>query len=161
MINKMLLSGQHPLLNTIKAPIYFQNPRGYEFETWMLPDVETYFQAMKCLFITQQEGRDWEECWNYVTQAGEKKKSWQEAKKRARNLKIDVVAWDRAAFGIMLMAHTAKFTQILTYQRELLRTGSKVLVEHRPDPIWGDNMDGTGLNLCGKSLMIVRDKVLS
>jgi ribA/ribD-fused uncharacterized protein len=153
----LLLSGNHPLLNFAKSPIHMQNLLGYEYLNFTYKTVEHYFQCAKALFVTDQDPRGFEEAHDYISSANE---PW-EAKQRGRLLRIDLEAWDRAAFGYMLQGQTAKFTQILIYQKELMKTGKRPLVEHRKDPIWGDNLDGTGLNLCGKSLMIVRDVVLS
>ena len=79
-----------------------------------------------------------------------------EAKALGRSIPIYADLWDMSAFQIMFEAHIAKFSQNKDANDALLATGSAKLVERRPDPIWGDNMNGTGQNLCGKSLMIVR-----
>jgi ribA/ribD-fused uncharacterized protein len=152
----LLLSGNHALLNFIKSPIDMPNFYGFEHPSFRYKTVEHYFQCAKTLFITEKEPRTFEQAHDWIAQA---KDSW-EAKQRGRLIHIDLEAWDRAAFGFMLAGHTAKFTQILVYQKELLKTGTRMLIEHRKDPIWGDNMDGSGLNLCGRSLMIVRDRIL-
>lgn len=56
----------------------------------------------------------------------------------------------------MLQCNLAKYTQNLECKDWLLSTLGRHLVEHRRDPIWGDNMDGTGENLLGKTLELVR-----
>src|ERR1700722_3253261 len=65
------------------------------------------------------------------------------------------VAWDTQFAPIaMLTCNLAKFRQNQHCRDWLIATGTHALVEHRPDPIWGDNMDGTGMNLLGKTIMI-------
>jgi hypothetical protein len=61
------------------------------------------------------------------------------------------------SFASMVVACGAKFAQHPDLAEQLLGTGSRPLTEHRPDPIWGDNLDGTGRNLLGLVLMVVRD----
>ena len=76
-----------------------------------------------------------------VSLHGERKKYWDE----------------QMAWTAMFQVNTAKYAQHEYCREWLLGTGDALLVEHRPDPIWGDNMDGTGRNQLGKILMIVRE----
>ena len=67
--------------------------------------------------------------------------------------------WDHGrSFFAMLTANRAKFAQHRDLRQTLLATGSRLLIEHRPDPIWGDNLDGTGRNWLGLVLMLVREE---
>lgn len=87
----------------------------------------------------------------------------QAAKRLGREVPMDeedIEFWDMQAAPVaMLEANLAKFTTHEHCREFLVKTGRRPLVEHRPDPIWGDNMDGTGLNLLGKILEVVRERV--
>jgi len=62
----------------------------------------------------------------------------------------------------MRCALRCKFAQNGTLKNLLLSTKGRVLVEHTVnDNYWGDNGDGTGLNMLGKLLMELRDYYLS
>lgn len=82
------------------------------------------------------------------------------AKAAGRALKLsdaEVAAWDSGrAVMVMTEANLAKYTQHSNCRAWLLATGDRPLIEHRPDPIWGDNLDGTGQNLLGRILELVR-----
>lgn len=67
--------------------------------------------------------------------------------------------WDNNSYNVMLLANLAKFTQNEEAAKTLKSTGNDYLIEHRPDPIWGDNMDGSGKNYQGKILEAVRDVI--
>jgi hypothetical protein len=61
---------------------------------------------------------------------------------------------------IMLIAVRAKFSQHEYLTRLLLSTGDKYLIEHTEnDDYWADNLDGTGKNMLGKILMLVREEL--
>jgi ribA/ribD-fused uncharacterized protein len=143
---------QGPLLNFWIAPIKMCDPLGPGHD-YVYPSVEHRFQAMKALYLTEEI--DWNEAHNRIADADTAK----EAKEYGRALPIAVSLWDRASFGVMLEAHIAKFFQHKDLREHLMRTSGEMIVERRPDPIWGDGRDGKGLNLCGKSLTIVRDMV--
>lgn len=66
-------------------------------------------------------------------------------------------SWDaQLALPTMLQVNLAKYTQHKICHQWLMQTDDAELIEHRPDPIWGDNLDGTGKNLLGRVLMFVR-----
>lgn len=68
--------------------------------------------------------------------------------------------WDHGgSFAAMLAACRAKFRQHPELRTLLLSTDSRLLIEHRPDPTWGDNLDGSGRNLLGLVLMLVREEL--
>ena len=86
-----------------------------------------------------------------------------EAKRLGRLVPLDaeeVEEWDKHySLVAMLECNLAKFQQHAHCRRWLRATGARPLVEHRQDLIWGDNLDGNGLNLLGKILEIVRARV--
>ncbi len=54
-----------------------------------------------------------------------------------------------------------KFKQHKELKERLLLTAGSKLVEHtKNDKYWGDGGDGSGKNMLGKLLMVVRDKIL-
>lgn len=79
-----------------------------------------------------------------------------DAKREGRSLLINVPDWGFCAYAVMFEAVAQKFSTHADLRAMLLETGFKKLVEHRPDPVWGDAMDGTGQNLMGKILEQVR-----
>lgn len=115
--------------------------------------VEHYFQAHKGLYL-----KDYTRAHAvfYSVQEIIDATRPHDAKRMGRALNIWLPLWNRSAFGHMLQGQLWKFSQHADLAKELLDTGSKKLIEHRPDPVWGDNMDGTGKNLCGRSLMMIR-----
>jgi N-glycosidase YbiA len=71
--------------------------------------------------------------------------------------------WEDVKFDIMRKAVYAKFDQHPKLKEKLLGTGEALLVEHtvgtpRPDPVWGDGIDGTGANWLGRILMEYREE---
>lgn len=69
----------------------------------------------------------------------------------------DRIRWDLFVAPVrMFEVCVAKFVQNKECHEWLRATGRRLLVEHRKDPIWGDNLDGTGKNMLGKTLMLVR-----
>lgn len=143
-----------PLLNFYGAPIQLVHPISGEDIT--LNTVEHWFQACKALYLKGDSLRDRPfaqyATFNQIAMA----RMPSEAKRMGRAIEIQLPLWNRAAFGYMLQGHIAKFSQHPRLREALLKTGTTRLIEHRPDAIWGDNMDGSGKNLCGRSLMLVR-----
>lgn len=145
---KLLMRG--PLLNFHMETFIFLHPiTGKAVDVY---SAEHGFQAFKALCLKGVEHGTKTEAFNYVLRAPTPR----DAKDRGRELDIVVPLWDAMAFGVMLQMHLAKFRQLEKPRDLLLSTGRVRLVEHRPDAIWGDNMDGSGRNLCGKSLMLTR-----
>jgi ribA/ribD-fused uncharacterized protein len=126
------------------------HPPGYAYTS-----AEHRFHAMKAFYI--MEDYDYRDVHDYIASAP----TARAAKNRGREIQIFSDLWDLGSFHVMLEAHFGKFTQNIPAKKALLLTGEQLLVERRPDPIWGDNMDGTGKNLCGKSLTITRDYIHS
>lgn len=83
-----------------------------------------------------------------------------EAKRLGRLVPMDshnIKQWNhRDALVAMLECNLAKYQQNNRCRAWLMGTGTARLVEHRPDPIWGDNLNGTGKNLLGHVLELVR-----
>jgi len=95
-----------------------------------------------------------------------------EAKALGRLVKnFDADAWSEVSYDIMVSIVFEKFNQNHMLKRVLLESENKVLVEASPyDVIWGiglhytnekclDEANWKGLNLLGKALMEVRDKI--
>jgi ribA/ribD-fused uncharacterized protein len=147
-----LLISNGPLLNFFTCPFILPHP--VTREDWRYASVEHRFQAMKGMYAkfgprSRASWHDWIESAGWASLA----------KQRGQEVPLMIEAWDLASFHIMVEAQLAKFSQNPVYGAALLGTGSRRLVEYRPDRRWGDGRDGSGQNLCGKSLMIVR-KVL-
>lgn len=68
--------------------------------------------------------------------------------------------WDQLHAPVaMLTCNLAKYGQNPHCLEWLASTGLSPLVEHRRDAIWGDNLDGTGMNLQGRILEVVRARL--
>lgn len=146
---KKLLTGG-PLLNFYTRIVVMPHPITMDFAEW--PTVEHYFQACKGLYLR----RDGKHAHFHAVESIRIAQRPADAKRLGRALPIWLPLWNKAAFGHMFQAHLSKFAQNPDLARMLRDTGTAKLVEHRPDPIWGDGMDGEGKNLCGRSLMLVR-----
>jgi len=89
--------------------------------------------------------------------------------KHIKGFKQDV--WDQHKVDIVVRGNMMKFSQNKYLYNLLKSTGTKTIVEASPfDRIWGigyraedalKNKDNWGENLLGKSLMMVRDKLMS
>ncbi len=110
------------------------------------PTGEHYFQAHKFFGISQKQ-------FDAVRNASNPGKAKQLG--RLYRLRND---WEQVKEDIMLQALRYKFLQNSMLLELLLKTGNSELIEHRPDPYWGDNIDGTGKNRLGALLMVVRDE---
>jgi ribA/ribD-fused uncharacterized protein len=122
------------------------------FAIYAFPTNEHYFQAEKVSM--SPEGTI--DMYREIMYA----ESPMEAKKLGRRVPLDeegLRQWNLHFAPVkMLECNLAKYTQHDNCRDWLLETGIRPIVEHRPDPIWGDNMDGTGKNLLGKTLELVR-----
>ncbi|CCW71246.1 unnamed protein product [Phytomonas sp. Hart1] len=68
--------------------------------------------------------------------------------------------WNRIKLDVMLLGTYFKFKQNEEPRKILLGTEQGVLVDHTvKDDFWGDNGNGTGKNLMGVTLMVVRDRL--
>lgn len=153
-----LLFSKGPFSNFYSAPIVLTVP-GTKQTEYRFPDNETYFQCYKVWVVTSLVDGNFDgELFRAVLKAGtpmqaKRMAGWQNLVMRggAKHL------WNNYYAPVaMLQCNLAKYHQHSNLRDRLARTGTRPLVEHRPDPIWGDNMDGTGKNLLGKTLEIVR-----
>lgn len=150
-LGETILIERGELLNFWHAPTQFVHPhvpgRVLNYST-----NEHRFQAMKTIALRADFEGEVAKLHDAIAAA----KSPSVAKMMGRDLPIDVAKWDAASYREMLKANTAKFSQHPDLLGKLLDTGLARIVEHRPDPTWGDNMDGSGKNLQGVVLMNVR-----
>lgn len=126
-------------------PIVVDHPRkeGYRLR---VPTREHLFQALKTTDIRE---------FTHVMRAPDPRA----AKKRGRKVTLRP-DWENVKYGIMLAIVRAQVRRHSKLRGLLLATGDREIIEHRPDPEWGDNMDGTGKNLLGKCWMQVRDELV-
>lgn len=86
-----------------------------------------------------------------------------EAKRLGRNIPLteeELAIWNfTGALTAMMECNMAKYTTHERCWEWLDDTEDKILIEHSKDKIWGDGLDGTGRNLLGWVLMIVRAKL--
>jgi ribA/ribD-fused uncharacterized protein len=143
-----------PLLNFWGAEIEMPHPHA-DGETLIYPTNEHRFQACKTLAIKDPSAVDSRRVHEAIAALA----SPRAAKAASRRLPISIARWNEMSFNIMLETNIAKFTQHEGLLGELLATGMAILVEHRPDPVWGDAMDGSGRNLQGVVLMYVRSQL--
>lgn len=147
-LGETILIERGELLNFWRARFELAHPHTGELVVY--PGAEWRFQAMKSTCYTGQD--DPAVVHDEIRRAADA----QLVKGAGRLLVIDLGRWRLRSYGDMLEANRAKFQQNEHLREALLRTGFATLVEHRPDPIWGDAMDGSGKNLQGKVLMQVR-----
>jgi N-glycosidase YbiA len=126
---------------------------GHPSPSWLhVKSTERYFQAMKAFYATKEADRLF---WEII-----EAESNRIAKFKGSNVRFsepELAIWDGTwSMEAMLRGNIAKFSQVEECREWLLNTGDALLVEHRPDPKWGDNMNGTGRNLLGLILMVVR-----
>lgn len=149
-----LLIERGPLLNFWEAPTLMAHP--HTGEPTIYRTVEHRFQAMKSTCcVGRADGKMMHDLIVHADSA-------RTAKRMGRQVDLDVALWSRVAYAEMVDALYQKFTQHdgLRAQLQLTAVPFKMqLVEHRPDTIWGDGMDGTGLNLMGRALEVVREMV--
>ena len=78
---------------------------------------------------------------------------------RDRSVKIKR-GWDSMRINIMTIAVRAKFTQHQELYDLLLSTDDRKIIEHTSnDDYWGDGGDGSGKNMLGIILMLIRDEL--
>lgn len=97
-----------------------------------------------------------------------------EQKKLAKDVKIDKEEWHAIGQTVAEMVNYAKFTQQGRLKATLLRTGERMLCEAASrDKVWGIGLNENaaritwkggrtgewGMNLFGKALMAVREKI--
>jgi len=111
---------------------------------------EHYFQAMKF----EHSPKDFAD----VAAAKNAKDAAKIGRDHTRPLRSD---WDVVKDECMYKVCLAKFKQDRKLWDLLIGTGDKKIVERSPkDGYWGDNADGTGLNMLGVILMRVRERLV-
>jgi ribA/ribD-fused uncharacterized protein len=139
------------LLNFWLTPFWLPHP--ITDELFCYPGGEWWFQAYKALFVqgltTEMRVRLHDKIASCRTGRA--------AKQAGSALSpFSVAKWNHHSYNVMIRGQLAKYTQHERARIALKNTGDAILIEHRPDPVWGDNLDGTGRNQLGKILMEVR-----
>lgn len=112
------------------------------------PTTEHYFQAQKFAGTQHEEA---------VRFADSPMTAAKMGRERSRPLRAD---WESVKDDIMREAVLAKFEQHPTLLGLLLSTGDAEIIEHtKNDAYWGDGGDGSGLNMLGRILMEVRQRL--
>lgn len=144
------------LLNFERTPIWLPHP--IRKELMLFPGVEWRFQAGK--LMSMDTNRRWSEVrMNQWYDSVALAPTAGEAKRLGHEIPLVLQTWDQISYHMMLEAVLAKFTQHKRAAAALRSTGKLILVEHRRDRRWGDNLDGTGKNLMGRILMQVREVI--
>jgi hypothetical protein len=81
------------------------------------------------------------------------------SKKLGRECKLRSDWEDDVKDKVMMTVLELKFSQHDGIRENLLYTGLRPIVEHRPDNYWGDGIDGRGKNMLGKLLTKLRNKM--
>lgn len=114
------------------------------------PTVEHFFQASKFTDAQKQEA---------IRKTGSPMQAANEGRRKHASFRSD---WTDARLDVMRCGLKAKFYQHPTLKRELLGTGTAVLVEHTAnDDFWADGPTGSGQNMLGKLLMELRAELLA
>lgn len=112
------------------------------------PTTEHYFQAQKFAGTRHEEA---------IRLAGSPSAAARMGRERSRPLRRD---WESVKDDIMREAVLAKFEQHPDLLSLLLSTGDAEIVEHtRNDSYWGDGGDGSGLNVLGRILVEIRERL--
>jgi len=129
------------LSNFSRHPVFISNT--------MWPTVEHFYQAQKFLDTTTQETIRL--C---ITPTLAKETSTEAARRPERR-----PGWEEDKEVFMMQGLRAKFEQHPDLRKELINTGTRVLIEHSfNDSYWGDAGDGTGHNRLGQLLMQLRSE---
>ena len=129
---------------------YFSNfsPHPIKMKGKVWPTSEHYFQAQKFVGTEHEEE---------IRRVKSPMIAARMGRDRKRPLRHD---WESVKDEIMFEAVRAKFTQYEELRKILLATGDAEIVEHtRKDNYWGDRGDGSGRNMLGKTLMLVREEL--
>lgn len=112
------------------------------------PTTEHYFQAQKFAGTHHEEA---------IRLAASPSAAARMGRERSRPLRRD---WESVKDDIMREAVLAKFEQHPDLLSLLLSTGDAEIVEHtRNDSYWGDGGDGSGLNMLGRILVEIRERL--
>lgn len=134
----------------------------FKDDQFSYPSSEAYLMAQKALLFNDKDSAE------KIVKTNDPKKQ----KALGRLVKgFNDTLWNQHKFDIMVKGLLLKFEQNPNLKKQLLATGTKILVEGSPyDKIWGvglhyedelilDEKNWKGENLLGKSLMEVRNKL--
>ena len=124
------------------------SPHPVKMKGKVWPTSEHYFQAQKFVGTAHEEE---------IRRVKSPMIAARMGRDRKRPLRHD---WESVKDEIMFEAVRAKFTQHEELRKILLATGDAEIIEHTgKDSYWGDGGDGSGENMLGKTLMLVREKL--
>jgi N-glycosidase YbiA len=122
------------------------SPHPVKMKGKVWPTSEHYFQAQKFVGTAHEEE---------IRRVKSPMIAARMGRDRKRPLRRD---WESVKDEIMFEAVRAKFTQHEELRKILLATGDAEIIEHTgKDSYWGDGGDGSGQNMLGKTLMLVRE----
>lgn len=142
---------EYAFMSNMKAsPIHVQ----YQNTNIIFPTAENAFQAMKIAFspFTPEQAMEWITMMTRVSSF--------EAKKKGKDIRIDIAGWDKVAILRMERVQFLKYSQNIHLKTKLLATGDTQLIEmnHWNDKIWGvDRKTLVGRNQLGETLMKLRN----
>jgi N-glycosidase YbiA len=124
------------------------SPHPVKLKGKVWPTSEHYFQAQKFVGTAHEEE---------IRRVKSPMIAARMGRDRKRPLRHD---WESVKDEIMFEAVRAKFTQHEELRKILSATGDAEIIEHTgKDSYWGDGGDGSGRNMLGKTLMLVREEL--
>ena len=124
------------------------SPHPVKMKGKVWPTSEHYFQAQKFVGTAHEEE---------IRRVKSPMIAARMGRDRKRPLRHD---WESVKDEIMFEAVRAKFTQNEGLRKILSATGDAEIIEHTgKDSYWGDGGDGSGRNMLGKTLMLVREEL--
>jgi len=124
------------------------SPHPVKMKGKVWPTSEHYFQAQKFVGTAHEEE---------IRRVKSPMIAARMGRDRKRPLRHD---WESVKDEIMVEAVRAKFTQHEELRKILLATGDAEIIEHTgKDSYWGDGGAGSGRNMLGKTLMLVREEL--
>jgi N-glycosidase YbiA len=124
------------------------SPHPVKLKGKVWPTSEHYFQAQKFVGTEHEEE---------IRRVKSPMIAARMGRDRKRPLRHD---WESVKDEIMFEAVRAKFTQHEELRKILSATGDAEIIEHTgKDSYWGDGGDGSGRNMLGKTLMLVREEL--
>jgi ribA/ribD-fused uncharacterized protein len=111
---------------------------------------EHYFQSQK--FVTTRP-----DIAQLIAAARTPREAFDLARRYAKYVRDD---WKNVKDDVMLHVLREKFKQNRDLAKRLRSTGNSILVEHTSnDSYWADGGDGSGKNMLGQLLMVVRSEI--
>jgi ribA/ribD-fused uncharacterized protein len=124
------------------------SPHPVKLKGKVWPTSEHYFQAQKFVGTAHEEE---------IRRVKSPMIAARMGRDRKRPLRHD---WESVKDEIMFEVVRAKFTQHEELRKILSATGDAEIIEHTgKDSYWGDGGDGSGRNMLGKTLMLVREEL--